>query len=459
MNSLLLDRQSGLGSSLTFHQNVYHDLFSTLAPAAPTFAKSSKISGRSQDKIRITPSTSSASTISVPVAHYGGTNALTIEPFSGRFLLSGGADSSISLWDLESSTYPAAVLNPTGTVKRSKSTHKFGITDLSFYPFDASAFLSSSYDTTLKVYSTETLTPVASFGLDAPIYSLAISPIADHLLVATGSQLPDVRLVDLRSSSTAHTLAGHLGAVLSVAWSPVAEYILASAGADGTVRFWDIRRAAGQIGVLDKEDGVGILGYDGCGNGARHASRGKAHEGACNGIVWSEDGRTLVSTGHDEKVRVWDTTRGANMFVHFGAGVRNRAMGRLVPCLVPSSVTGLGKEMVIFPGEKDLGVYEMFEGRVNSRMRISGATMLPTGEKDEKSVSVRTKDLAWRHGSVEAYSGHADGSIRAWKPKALEPVVDQIEEDPERKRKREVLDEIYQSISKRTFTMSQADGN
>lgn len=35
------------------------------------------------------------------IAHNGGVNAITIDKFEGRYLLSGGADSTISMWDLE----------------------------------------------------------------------------------------------------------------------------------------------------------------------------------------------------------------------------------------------------------------------------------------------------------------------------------------------------------------------
>jgi DNA excision repair protein ERCC-8 len=48
------------------------------------------------------------------IAHNGGVNAITIDPFEGRYLLSGGADSTISMWDLEASQ----TCEPLGTVLR-----------------------------------------------------------------------------------------------------------------------------------------------------------------------------------------------------------------------------------------------------------------------------------------------------------------------------------------------------
>lgn len=89
---------------------------------------------------------------------------------------------------------------------RARGPHKFGITHLSFYPFDAAAFLSTSYDQTLKVWSTETARVSGSFALGSKASTHAISPVAGHVLVACGTQHPAVRLVDLRSGANVQSL-------------------------------------------------------------------------------------------------------------------------------------------------------------------------------------------------------------------------------------------------------------
>lgn len=156
------------------------------------------------------------------------------------------------------------------------------------------------------MYSTETLQPSADFDLGSIIYTHAISPIASHLLVACATQAPTVRLVDLRSGSRTHSLAGHHGAVLSVRWNPNIEHILASGAADGSVRVWDVRKSSASLGVLNVEDSTGIVGFDGAGRGARSRDCGRAHQGAVNGLTWTGDGMYIVSAGHDNCVRVWD---------------------------------------------------------------------------------------------------------------------------------------------------------
>lgn len=52
-------------------------------------------------------------------AHAAGVNAMTIDKFEGRYLLSGGADSSICMWDLESrEASPANTLYPLGALQK-----------------------------------------------------------------------------------------------------------------------------------------------------------------------------------------------------------------------------------------------------------------------------------------------------------------------------------------------------
>lgn len=334
---------------------------------------------------------------------------------------------------------------------------------MSFYPFDSQAFLSSSYDHSLKVYAIETFTPSASFDLGSVVYSHALSPVADHLLVACATQHPAIRLVDLRSGASTHSLAGHQGAVLSVSWSPINDHVLASGGSDGTVRLWDIRRSASNLGVLDLEDSVGFGEQDGLRNNARSRKEGKAHIGACNGVVWTDDGKFLITAGHDERVRVWDVGIGANTLSHFGPVIKNKHLSTLLPILPPSHITPPRTQVMLYPNEKEILMFDIFEGTLLKRLRAPGKPVSQVhGGAGQRNVKSRVTSIAWRAGNVEIYSAHSDGKICAWTPRPSEEVVLDKEETHEidgdeddcRKRKREALDEVFRDLTKQKITFN-----
>jgi len=459
MNGYLLNREAGDLRPSQLQRLQYDKLLHALHPSSTRFDRVTT-GHQSQSSFAEDGLNNDA----LPIAHHGGVNSITIDRFEGRYLLSGGADASIAIWNLEASqaseNSTRTLHTPIASVGKSDATHSHGITQLSFYPFDSLAFLSSSYDHSLKIWSSESLQVSASFNLESVVYAHAVSSIAQHLLVACATQHPAVRLVDLRSGAAAHALPGHTGALLSVAWSPVDEHVLASAGTDGTVKFWDIRRSAALLAALDMEDSVGVLGYNGRGSGARPRTRGKAHAGPVNGIVWTQDGRHMVTTGHDEKIRVWNTITGANTLANFGPLVKNKNFSQLMPCLMTPQIVATGKEIMFFPSEREILMYELYEGRLLKRLRPPGA-MAATAPNGKVTQKQRVVDLAWRPFDVELYSAHGNGTIRAWKPRTKEDIwLDEEEREEreaegiERDKKRKALEDVYQSFAKRRIDLS-----
>ena len=192
---------------------------------------------------------------------------------------------------------------------------------------------------------------------------------------------------------------------------------------------------------------------------------GRAHNGPVNGIVWINDGRHLVSTGHDERIRVWDVIKGANTGSHFGPVVRNRELATSLPCLAPPEFGPPKHDVMFFPNEREILMYELFEGKLLKRLRVPGMAAqqtLQSGQRERiTAVKERIKSLTWRAHSVELYSAHSDGHIRAWLPRTKEDVVadqeDKTEEqelDEERKRKRDALDEVYRDLTRQKITFS-----
>lgn len=345
---------------------------------------------------------------------------------------------------------------------RGPTTHKFGITHLSFYPFDSAAFLSSSYDHNLKLYSTDTLTVSASFNLESVVYTHALSPIASHLLVACATQHPAVRLVDLRSGSSTHSLAGHHGAVLSVGWSPIKEYILASGDTNGIVRIWDVRKSAGTLGLLDMEDSVGSGGSDGYGFGSRPRDTGKAHNGAVNGLSWTDDGAFIITAGHDERVRVWDAATGANTLASFGPTLKNAHLSNIPLTTTPTAFTLPGQDILLYPNEQELLMFLLHEGKLLRRLKVPGPTTAALrSSTGERNIRNRVTAMTWRGVTEGIYSGHSDGQIRVWAPNMINaeesdddetPTIDEDMEQAGAKRKREILDDIFRDLTRQKIT-------
>lgn len=389
-------------------------------------------------------------------------------------LISGGSDASVKLWDLESCGNPSqgCIYKPIASVKRGDKGHKFGITSMSFYPFDAAAFLSTSYDQTLKLWSTETAAVSASFALGYKVYTHAISPVADHLLVACGTQHPTVRLADLRSGSSVQSLAGHTSAVLATAWSPRHEHVLASGSVDGTVRIWDIRRAGGAIGLLNKDDSLGLyhnglLGSDGH---VRARLSAKAHSGPVNSLAWTDDGNYIISAAHDRRIRVWNAATGANTLASFGPSIKNSQLGSVTMFTSPTGLTGPRKELLFWPNETEVLVFDLHEGRLLSKLRgIGPATAgVRSTNGSERTVQNRVTAIAWRGagGGGESsgvamggrnvagtvFSSHLDGQIRAWVPQLeglhdedRDPGSPEANEDKSSK-KRKALEDVFKNL-------------
>ncbi|CAK7231981.1 hypothetical protein SCUCBS95973_008107 [Sporothrix curviconia] len=544
MNELLLERAAGGLGQNAFARRHCSDLLHAFRPAPRL-----RFDGGEQGtNIAVDGGGASSASLSREDgrdlwAHQAGVNAMALERFDGRILVSGGSDATIRIWDLEqadmtgqagpnSHTYrPVAEIarasngntsrgargplssqsnhqqhfqsSHTPPVRRSEG-HRFGVTHLSFYPFDNAAFLSSSFDQTLRLWATASARLSGSFDLGSKVYSHAVSPIADHLLVACATQHPAVRLVDLRSGAAVQSLVAAnqiSGAVLSVAWSPRHEHILASGAVDGTVRIWDVRRASGMLALLDQEDSLGLGGAVGAAhtaNGGRPSYRAsaKAHAGPVNGLTWTDDGAFLVSAGHDRRIRVWDMATGANTLVSFGPAVRNSGLSSVPMVVTPTGLTAPRQELLLWPNETEILVFRLHDGAIVTRLRGMGpmqfavrlaetapspsaTSRAPPPPADRSSARRnRVTSLVWRgaggYGSETGgdamggrdgvgaiYSGHLDGQIRAWVPATAavpgtgandesEFVDDDADATPqaveERDRKRRALDQAYRSL-------------
>lgn len=169
-------------------------------------------------------------------------------------------------------------------------------------------------------------TKVRTFrGHQDSLYRACISP--DGRWLATASYDSLIMLWDLETGRVVRTLEGHNGAVFDLAFRPDGR-VLASASGDRTIKLWDVATGRRldtlkeplkeQYTLAFRPDG-GFLAAAGADNRIRVWKIGPAAEEGTNvllvsqfahetpvlQLVWSPDGRTLVSTGEDRLVKLW----------------------------------------------------------------------------------------------------------------------------------------------------------
>ncbi|KYK60338.1 hypothetical protein DCS_01475 [Drechmeria coniospora] len=482
MQTRLLFRETGDIDSRDFSRAVAFDLVRSFAPAPQH-----RFHG--ERPLPSAPNGSHAEDAALSArAHAAGVSSIALEKFDGRILLSGGAEGSIKIWDLEESGNPHAghTFRPVSSIARPARDgpgpgHSHGVTHLAFYPFDPDAFLSSSYDKSLKLWSTQRAALSAEFDLNATIYSHSTSPIADHVLVACATQHSNVRLVDLRSGSAVQALVAHGGPVLCTAWSPRHEHVLVSGHADGKACVWDVRRAGGVLAQLDQEDSLGIVhrfrhaaaaGLD-WSRMAHFRASARAHDDAVNGLEWTDDGRYIVSAGLDRRIRVWDAATGANTLANFGSLIQNQHVKTANMLATPSGLLSK-RELLVWANDREILLLDLHDGTIVGRLRSPGAAN-PLGPRGGDAAKSRIAAIAWRGAggggrqlgpvmgggnSVGAiYSAHLDGQIRAWMPRIpgpddVEETNEAEEDDKVRRKKRKAVDDAYRSLMGKQITFT-----
>uniref|UniRef100_A0A3Q3G6A8 DNA excision repair protein ERCC-8 n=1 Tax=Kryptolebias marmoratus TaxID=37003 RepID=A0A3Q3G6A8_KRYMA len=283
--------------------------------------------------------------------HGNGINTIDIETIEGRYMLSGGADGVIVIYDLENYSrklqYSCKALCTVG--RSNRHVHKFSVETVQWYPYDTGMFVSSSFDKTMKVWDTDTLKPADVFEFEGNVYSHHLSPIArKHSLIAVGTTNPKIQLCDLKSGSRIHVLQGHELRKF--------QPFLDSVVADSKVKVWDVRRASGSLFTLDQHNGEKSK--------ASSETVNTAHNGRVNGLCFTLDGLYLLTTGTDDRMRLWNSASGENTLVNYGK-VCNESRKKL-----QFSVSrGCSPEFVFVPCGSSVAVYALHTGELVTMLR------------------------------------------------------------------------------------------
>ncbi len=163
--------------------------------------------------------------------------------------------------------------------------------------------------------------PSVRLSSDTNVFSVAFSP--DGKTLASAGSDGTIRLWDVRRRVQVAQLPGHSDPVEEVRFSPDGT-MLASAGEDDTVRLWDLRSGT-QVAELTG-DRSEVWSVDFSPDGALLASGSRDHtvrlwdvrshrqvgvlrdnRGAVTSVRFSPDGKTLASGSWDRSVRLWNT--------------------------------------------------------------------------------------------------------------------------------------------------------
>jgi WD40 repeat protein len=154
------------------------------------------------------------------------------------------------------------------------------------------------------------------------IYSVAWS--RDGKLLASGSYDRMVKLWDADDGHEVRNLQDHIDAVFAVAFSPDGKH-LASGSQDRTVKIWDLASGQRLFTLSDASDGLTSVAYSPSGNDIAAAGYDKtiyvwhltddggtltqsliADEDSILALLWSPDGKTIITSSSDGSIRFRD---------------------------------------------------------------------------------------------------------------------------------------------------------
>jgi DNA-binding beta-propeller fold protein YncE len=247
--------------------------------------------------------------------HKGAVTSIAYSP-DGTYLLSGGEDGTLRLWE-----------TATGRQVRTFTGHKAGVTSVAFSP-DGSTAVSGSNDSTLRLWDIASGRELrATDGLGWKIAGVAFS--SDGKFVASAADDNQVKIWSVPKLQLVNSLAGHGWRVTSVAFSPTGNFSL-SGSEDDSLKLWDASTGQemrsfrsgfaavtcvafspdGQFALSGGKDKA-VCVWDV--NSGREVKQLKGHTGAIRGVAFTRAGRFAVSGSDDGTIKVWDTTTGTEV--------------------------------------------------------------------------------------------------------------------------------------------------
>ena len=145
----------------------------------------------------------------------------------GSTLASSGHSNSINLWDYR-----------TGNIKKILTGHTGSVSSLA-YSHEGNILASGSADRTIRFWNTQTWEVEKIIkGFSHSVHSLAFSP--DATLLASGGWNGDLRIWDVQTGVQLRTFIGHNSIVFSVLFSNNGKNLVSCERNSSTIKLWDI---------------------------------------------------------------------------------------------------------------------------------------------------------------------------------------------------------------------------
>jgi WD40 repeat protein len=329
---------------------------SLLSPSPPTRSPSPRTS--SPPSSSATPSPSPPARVATTglvlerslTGHASFINSMAINQ-DGKTLVSGSADSTIKIWDME-----------TGQVLRTLTGHTGYVNALDISP-NGQMLVSGDADGNLRVWNLKTGELLHKLiGHVGFVSALHISP--DGQMLASGDADNSIKIWNLKTGTLLHTLKGHASFINALSMSPDGK-LLVSGSADGTIKIWDLATER----VLRTLTG---------------------HTSYVNAVVFNPDGKTLISAGADHTIKVWDIATGKVLHTLIGHTSYVNSLAIKID----------GKTLISSSADQTIRIWDLETGQ-QLRMLTTGSAL-----SDYFVVSPDWQTII---------TGKGEGTIRVWK--------------------------------------------